>query len=607
MIEKRFLSIKLKGILFIATILLLTFGGMISSNYFTSQKGMLDRITNEELPVYIDNIYNSIQTSIWKDIMVSDVTRNNTFLMDWIKEENQQDDKLISYLQLIHERYDLFVTIVDDKKLSYYSNLGFQQKLDEKNDQWYFNFRESLNDREFNINIDRVTNTLKLWINTKIIDDEDKFLGVSSVGLDLSELSAFILAKQYGKKGNIMLVDDKGSIKLHKDSELIDMTNNAHNAKTSIFSMDGIGNIATDLLANPDQAFTYVNADHEEFIIISKFIPEFKWYLITEVSKDEILEQPRAAFMKNIAIGIFIIVLVLIISRAILNRALIIPFTKIVADIKSIAQGRLNLIIEPKSNDEIGQVMQALKQLQEKTIEIVQNIHQSAASIIDTSMTINSSSQQLAEGSNEQAATIEEVSASMEELVINVLQNSGNAQETEKIASLASKSVSDLGNSSEKSLNTVALIAEKISLINTIAFQTNILALNAAVEAARAGDAGRGFAVVAGAVRKLAERSKLAADEINGLARQSVIDTGVSKDMIISTLPEIKKTALLVHQIADASLEQKIGAEQVNASIQQLNVFAQQNASTANMLSTSAHLFNQQAEILINAISFYEL
>lgn len=607
MIERRFLSIKLKGILFIATILLLTFGGMISSNYFTSQKGILDRITNEELPVYIDNIYNSIQTSIWKDIMVSDVTRNNTFLMDWIKGDNLQDDKLISYLELIHERYNLFVTIVVDKNLSYYSNIGFQQKLDEQNDQWYFNFRESAKDREFNINIDRVTNTVKLWINTKILDDEDKFLGVSSVGLDLSELSAFILAKQYGKRGNIMLVDDEGNIKLHKDSEFIDMTNNAQTAKTSIFSMDGIGNIAADLLAHPDQAFTYVNADHEEFIIISKFIPEFKWYLITEVSKDEILEQPRAAFMKNIAIGIFIIVLVLIISRAILNRALIIPFNKIVADIKSIAQGRLNLIIEPKSNDEIGQVMQALKQLQEKTIEIVQNIHQSAASIIDTSMTINSSSQQLAEGSNEQAATIEEVSASMEELVINVLQNSGNAQETEKIATLASKSVSDLGNSSEKSLNTVALIAEKISLINTIAFQTNILALNAAVEAARAGDAGRGFAVVAGAVRKLAERSKLAADEINGLTRQSVIDTSISKDMIINTLPEIKKTALLVHQIADASLEQKIGAEQVNASIQQLNVFAQQNASTANMLSTSAHLFNQQAEILINAISFYEL
>lgn len=603
---KRFVSIKFKGIVFIATILLLTYGGIITSDYFTSQKGILDRIMYKELPVNIDNIYNSIQASIWKDIMVTDVTCNNSYLMDWIKEDNIQDEKLISYLDLINKRYGLFVTIVNDKNLNYYSNIGFQQKLNLKDDQWYFNFKKSPNEREFNINPEGSTNILKLWINTKILDNENKFLGVSSVGLDLGELSNFILSKQYGKKGNIMMVDNEGTIKLHKNPDLIGIGSDDVSGKT-IFSMDGIGQIAANLLENPDQPYSYTNSENEEFIIISKFIPEFKWYLITEVSKDEILELPRATFIKNIWIGLFIMLLVLIISRAILNRYLIKPFNRIVEDIKSISVGRLNININPKSNDEIGQLMMALKQLQEKTIEIVENIQKSAESIIDTSRQISSSSNQLAQGANEQAATIEEVSSSMEEVVSNVLQNSGNALETEKIASLAANSVSELGDLSEQSLKSVALIAERIGLINNIAFQTNILALNAAVEAARAGESGRGFAVVAAEVRKLAERSRSVADEINRLSQQSVIDTTMSKDMINNTLPEIHKTSVLVHHIVNASLEQKIGAEQVNSSIQQLNIIAQQNATTAEQLSANAELFQEQAEILIANISFYEL
>ena len=195
----------------------------------------------------------------------------------------------------------------------------------------------------------------------------------------------------------------------------------------------------------------------------------------------------------------------------------------------------------------------------------------------------------------------------MEEMSANIQQNTDNAQETEKISLSATEKVKEGYKSAAISVNAMKEIAEKISIINDIAFQTNILALNAAVEAARAGEHGKGFAVVAAEVRKLAERSKIAADQIDQLSKNGVEISQKAGKQLEEVVPEIEKTAKLVQEITAASFEQNSGSNQINNAIQQLNQITQQNAAASEEMATSSEELAGQAEQLKNIISFFKL
>lgn len=210
-------------------------------------------------------------------------------------------------------------------------------------------------------------------------------------------------------------------------------------------------------------------------------------------------------------------------------------------------------------------------------------------------------------GANQQAASVEEVSSSMEEMASNIDQNNDNAQQTNTLATSVYQTITKVEDASQKSVMAVREIADKISIITDIAFQTNLLALNAAVEAARAGEQGRGFAVVAAEVRKLAERSRIAANEINDISKSSLSITEESGSLLKGIVPDINRTAKLVEEIAAASTEQRHGATQINSAIQQLNGVTQQNASASEELSSSAEELTAQSELLTEAISFFEL
>ena len=292
-------------------------------------------------------------------------------------------------------------------------------------------------------------------------------------------------------------------------------------------------------------------------------------------------------FSKNISVGI--------------NR------TIILAD--KISDGDLALEIDYKllnQKDEIGQLNQSFNKMTIKLKEIVQNIMDGADNIADASMQMSATSQQMSQGASEQASSTEEVSSSMEQMTSNILQNTDNALQTDKISAVALDGVNKVGKASQQSLTSIKEIAQKITIINDIAFQTNILALNAAVEAARAGEQGKGFAVVAAEVRKLAERSKIAADEIGILSKTSVDVTEGAGKLMTDLAPEIQKTAKLVQEIAAASQEQNNGAEQINSAIQQLNSVTQQNSASAEELASSSEELAGQAEQLKEIVSFFK-
>jgi len=192
----------------------------------------------------------------------------------------------------------------------------------------------------------------------------------------------------------------------------------------------------------------------------------------------------------------------------------------------------------------------------------------------------------------------------LEQMSATIRQNADNAAQTEKIARKAANDAEESGRSVNETVAAMKQIAEKTSIIGEIARQTNLLALNAAIEAARAGEHGKGFAVVAAEVRKLAERSQVAAGEITRISGSSVEVAVRAGEMLAKLVPDIQRTAELVLEINAASKEQSSGADQINGAIQQLNTVVQQNAGAAEEMSSTAQELNSQAEQLKATVSF---
>jgi uncharacterized protein Yka (UPF0111/DUF47 family) len=227
-----------------------------------------------------------------------------------------------------------------------------------------------------------------------------------------------------------------------------------------------------------------------------------------------------------------------------------------------------------------------------------------AENVAAASEQLSSTSEEIAQGAAEQASSVEEASSSMEEMAANIRQNADNAMQTEKIAQKSAADALEGGGAVKQTVDAMKLIAEKISIIEEIARQTDLLALNAAIEAARAGEHGKGFAVVASEVRKLAERSQTAAAEISQLSGSSVEVAERAGKMLDHLVPDIQKTAELVQEITCASKEQDDGAEQINGAIQQLDQVVQQNASGAEEMASTAEELSSQAQELTSILSY---
>ena len=277
------------------------------------------------------------------------------------------------------------------------------------------------------------------------------------------------------------------------------------------------------------------------------------------------------------------------------------------ADVVSqVADGHLNIDIQLKPGDNHS-LLASVANMSKQLADIIGDVRSSADALSSASEEVNATAQSLAKGASVQAASVEETSASMEQMSASISQNSENAKITDGMAQKAALDAATGGEAVMTTVEAMQKIAERISVIDDIAYQTNLLALNAAIEAGRAGEHGRGFAVVASEVRKLAERSQVAAQEIGTLALDTVKRAENAGTLLKDMVPAIRKTADLVQEIAAASSEQNAGVAQINGAIGQVSQTLQQNAAASEELSSTSEEMSAQAIRLQESMTYFKL
>jgi len=271
---------------------------------------------------------------------------------------------------------------------------------------------------------------------------------------------------------------------------------------------------------------------------------------------------------------------------------------------RQVAQGNLNIEVNTKHKTS---ALGAMRVMVERLSAVMHQVRSSADALASASEELASSSTSLAQNSGNQAAGVEETSASMEEISATVMQNAENAKVTDGIATKSAEEARQGGSAVADTVVAMRQIAEKIGVVNSIAYKTNLLALNAAIEAGRAGEHGKGFAVVASEVGKLADRSQAAAEEISALAGKSVSMAERAGRLLDEMVPSITRTSDLVREISAASGEQQNGVVQVNQAMSQLALSTQSNAAASEELSATAEAMSTQALELQQAVKFFRL
>jgi len=445
-----------------------------------------------------------------------------------------------------------------------------------------------------------------------IKDGKGRVIGIRFIGIDIMTSLEFVKRTvkeiKLGETGYVYILDGSsgdaaGTLLVHPSQE----------GKNIRDSKDSSGReFIKEILDKRSGVLTYpwLNAGEksprDKIVAFIEYQP-WKWVIAAGAYTDEVFS--LAAHVESVLIiaTLVLVFLLLIVLIYYLNHFVISPMRILVEDARRLAEGDLSYDIEVKRKDEIGQVLDAMRTTTTRLRQIISEVNVASDALNNAAGQVSATAQSLSQSSSEQAASVEETTASIEEMTASINQNSENATVTDKIAGKAAQQAVDGSQAVRDTMEAMKQIADKIGIVDDIAYQTNLLALNAAIEAARAGDAGKGFAVVAAEVRKLAERAQVAAQEISQVAGSSVSLSEKAGHLLDEMVPSIKKTSDLVQEIAATSHEQRSGVGQINGAMGQLNKATQMNASASEELAATAEEMNGQAAQLQDLMGFFKL
>ncbi|MBN3787043.1 methyl-accepting chemotaxis protein [Burkholderia sp. Ac-20353] len=577
-----------------------------------------ERVVHDELPTAVNSIRADVQRQLAGPIAASRVLARDAFLLQW-EADGEPDAGTRNWMQLAEnvkaEQKAASVQWVSLKSGNYYSEAGLQRKIGDK-DRWLSAFIATGKPFEVNMDHEVTVGGYMMFINSRVELDGNP-VGATGMSLSVDALARGIAAYRIGETGYAYLVRPDGAIMMHRDTALID-------GKHFLANEAGLaGDAASALLAGKPYAWlSYAGAGGARFIATS-FIPELNAYVVVEVPEAEMLG-PVTHAIRNAALvaavaglGVALVVILLV------GRAIAAPIRRAASLLSEIASGHGDLTrrMMVESEDEIGQLSDAFNRFVSSLATLVHRIRAASTSIATGSAQIASGNADLSERTEGQSSNLEKTAASMEEITAVVKNNTETARTAARLVNGASDTavrggqvVGDVVSTMEQISDASNRISEIIGLIDSISFQTNILALNAAVEAARAGEQGRGFAVVASEVRNLAQRSAQAAKEIKVLIEHSAGTVNVGSRLVgeagavmRDVVSQVQGVSTMMNEIADASLEQSAGIDQIGSAVQSLDEMTQQNAALVEESAAAAESLRQQAAELTRLVAAFKV
>lgn len=347
------LSIKAKLAIGIGLSLIISFLAMSYYNFWVSKKMLKERITQKEVRLAVQNINQKIQKDINRAVNLSSMMVKNTFVIDWLENRESDVDEIRGYLKNIHENQQVSSAfLVSDRTRAVYKESGFFKHLDpnDPNDNWYDLIKEKADLYVIDTGLNQLNNTVSVFVDYKILNDKGQMLGMAGVGLTLKNILELLDNFKIGQQGQIFFADENGLIRLHTTQEYIE--------KTNISDLPGTAPYVTAILSD----FTHVQIHEEsdeDMLIVSTYIPEFEWFLILEVSKEEILSAAYDSLINNLALGLLgSIFLILIITR-VLSNSLLTPIVKLHQAVLKVKDKKFRTLVHVDSQDEIGELAES--------------------------------------------------------------------------------------------------------------------------------------------------------------------------------------------------------------------------------------------------------